>query len=234
VNFGKKNSHILRKKIMDLMEENELSMDAQFMLYFFAALIKNKNRIQEAMKKLPEEFTNMAWYSELEAFVSQSMVQFPYEEDEEHFAMVHLPATNPPLTLMCLALSSDKESFTYEFFLNQQVTAQLALSEEVQLVQKMYMKDFWENQINKTSNKSNQKNFEKRLAKGDMFDEAIYKNQENDKYLLIGTDFRELVPKDLDVGYEKEELEGWMESMFTKKTKDNKKEKAAEKAKKAT
>jgi len=214
--FGKKNSHILRKKLTDLMVAEELSMDAQFMLYFFCSLMKNKTRVLQAITKLPEEFTGSVWFTELEEFIKDHMVQFPNEETEDKFAMIHLPATNPPLTLFCYLLSLPDEDKTYDNLISQQTFAQIDLSLEVQEENKEKMEDFWNTQITKTSNKSNEKAFAKKLEKGDMFDEAIYANQEADKYILLGVDFKDFPMKDEELGYSKGDIESYIASFLPK------------------
>jgi len=212
VDFGKKNSHILRSKITALMTEKGLSKDAKFLLYFFASLVKNKKRVLEAMRKLPESFQSLEWFPQLTEFINDNMVQFPADEGDEKFAMVHLPATNPPLTLLCLAIGMPRVDLTFEFMMSQQVMAQINLSPELQEMNKGYMKIFWEEQVNTTSNTRNLANFQKKKKEGKIFDEAIYKNQENDKYLLLSPRFADIAPTDPSVGYTEPEVRAWLAS----------------------
>jgi hypothetical protein len=227
--FGKKNSHILRAKLERLMKDAELPKDAQFMLHFFASLMKRKNRMLAGLEKLEETLSDKEWFEPLQNFVNDYLVDFPDEESQESFALIHLPATNPPLIILCWALSMRKEDVTYDNFLSQQVAAQINLSEEVQSEQKDKMIIFWNETVTKTSRMKNQKEFEKKRAAGRVFDEAIYKNQENDKYLLLGKDFKTVVPADEEVGYTEDEIKAYLltlsgeEKKTTKKSEEKKK-----------
>jgi len=214
VDFGKKNSHILRAKLEKIMEKEELPKDSQFMLHFFAALMKRKNRMIMGLDKMSDEIKDLDWYEPLYNFVTDNCVDFPDEEDSDSFALIHLPATNPPLILLCWVLASKREDVTYENFLSQQVSAQINLSEEVQAEQKEVMRKFWEETVTRTSRAKFQKEFEKKRNSGNAFDEQIYKNQENDKYLLLNKTFRTVRPTDMTEGYTKHEILTWLASFF--------------------
>lgn len=216
--FGKKNSHILREKLFKLFEQNRLSSDAQFMLYFFASLIKRKKRMLDGLDKLSDDTKSLAWFIQLKDFIDSVLVDFPEDETESHFALIHLPATNPPLTLLCLALAVNKEDFTYEFVLSQQVFAQVNLSPDVQKAQKEKMVDFWTNTIKKTTHQVNRVQFEKKISSGTAFDEEIYRNQENDKYLLLNRSFKSVSPSNPVLGYTEAEIRTWITSLTSDKT----------------
>jgi hypothetical protein len=215
------------------MAKMKLSKDTQFMLYFFVALMKKKGRLLSGLDKLSDETKALAWFEELVSFVENNTVDFPEDEDEDKFALVHLPATNPPLTLMCLAISTPVVDFNYDFVLEQQVFAQLNLSQEVQDENKAKMKVFWEVTVGKTSHGANKKNFDKKKEEGKSFDEDIYKNQVNDKYMLLSKNFKSLKPANEEVGYTKEEILAWISLMTgVQKTDTEKKEEKKKEEKK--
>jgi len=220
--FGKKNSHILREKLFKLFERFNVSTDSQFMLYFFSSLIKRKKRLLDGLDKLSDDTKSLAWFEGLREFVDNVIVDFPEDEDETHFALIHLPSTNPPLILVCLSLAVKKEDFTFEFFLSQQVSAQIHLSSDVQAMQKARMVDFWTNTIKKTTHMSNRVQFEKRVATGSAFDEEIYKNQENDQYLLLNKNFKSIAPSNPNLGYSEMEIKNWISSITAKTEKAKK------------
>jgi len=231
VDFGKKNSHILRAKLEKIMEKEELPKDSQFMLHFFAAMMKRKNRMLMGLDKMSDDIKELSWFEPLVNFINDSCVDFPDEEDSDSFALIHLPATNPPLILLCWAMASNKEDLTYENFLSQQVAAQINLSEEVQAEQKEFMRKFWEETVTRTSRAKYQKEFEKKRNSGNAFDEQIYKNQENDKYLLLNKLFKTSKPSDITTGYTKQEILTWLTS-FGKNSKQEKKTVTSEKKEK--
>lgn len=210
VDFGKKNSHILRKKLHDLFVKAGLTRDGQFLLYFLCSIMKKKERLRLGMKKLEDKFSTVPAWAELELFIDNFTVNFPDQETDESFALVHLPATNPPMVLICLAMATLPQDWTYEMVSSQQVFAQLNLSPEVQLENKAHIKRFWEVTVTKTTHTSNVKRFEEARTQGVLFDESIYRNQENDKYLLVNDHFNTVQPADPALGYTKEEIIHWM------------------------
>jgi hypothetical protein len=104
-------------------------------------------------------------------------------------------------------------------------------SKEVQEEQKEKMRYFWENVVTRTSRKEKevQKEFEKRKKEGKLFDEQIYENQVNDKYLLINSHFQTVRPSDEAIGYTKAEIETYLKNFGTLRSKKETKAKETKK-----
>jgi len=215
VDFGKKNSHILREKLHNLMEKADLDKDARFMLHFFASLMKRKGRMLDGLTKLEDTIGEEPWFDPLNTFINDYLVDFPDEETHNNFALIHLPATNPPMMMMCWVLANLKENLTFDSFLEQQVSAQLHLNKEVQALQKEKMRFFWEKVVVRTTRRERVKDFQKAKDQGRSFDEQIYANQEADKYILINHNFKAVNPSNMDEGYSKEDIENYIRSFGT-------------------
>jgi len=210
--FGKKNSHILRKKLMDLFSESNLSKEAQFMVYFFCAMIKRKDRIMDGLEKLPDTLKEESWFDEVHDFFEEKCVTFPDDETSENFATIHLPSTNPPLSIACRVMMVSKKDRTLDMLLDMQEFGQIHINTELQMMHKEKMKKFWTETVTKTTHKTNQMSFNRIARTEKAFQEDIYQNQANDKYPLMNMHWKTVMPTNEETGYTKEEIVGWLES----------------------
>lgn len=215
VAFGMRNSHILRNKLMGLFAKKGVSTEGQFGVYLFCNLMKKKDRILAALQERASEVAKHKWMKEAEDFITHNMVTWVTEEKVNSFATIHTPATNPPLSCLCLMLTTPENLRTVDTMMTWQVTGQLNLSKELQAVHKATSKTFWE-AIPKSTNPATSKEFEERVKENKKFDEAIYANQEADKYILCTLDSTgavdDYIPKDTAAGYTLVELEAWCDS----------------------
>ncbi|GBG77078.1 hypothetical protein CBR_g23404 [Chara braunii] len=182
------------------------------------------DRAKKSMELAPDSFKALKGYSEAMSFMRHVMVDFPEEEEEGTFALIHLPVTNPGLTLLCWAFTRDDKERTVDNLLKQQVATQLFLEDRVQDRQKAFMVEFGTN-VATSSRRGTSHNdwFLKRRSElgNTAFDEGIYNNQKRDKYMLIyPITCEEFKPTDKKVGYTQEDLKKWLKEVKNKENRE--------------
>lgn len=184
--FGTSNSHILRAKLMRLMQKASLTEMEKFAVYFFCARVKDKERILMGMSMLPKEIQEKQWFVNVQKFFNQYTVKWPKLETANNFATLHLPNTNPGLHLLSVAMmfnwSDRSDDEIVNNFLPEQPMGQLKLSAQLQEKHKEHSKVFW-NEIVKGTKNPKAELTKKEVEKG--FIEEYYNTSSSDQYPLI-------------------------------------------------
>lgn len=197
--FGKKDSHVLRKKLFQLFKQEKMTPDAVFMVYFFHAAIKDCDRILTAMESLPEAFTVEAWFPQVKNFLTKKMVKYVKNEKATNFASVHLPNTNPGVDIFCAILQSntpkndDQLDKLSEVILSRSTMAQMTINQDLQDRNKAHVKNFWDNIVIFKDAQDRKKN---KVEVG--FQEQYYDTQARDSYNFIGKDMKEMAQQQVD------------------------------------
>jgi len=209
--FGKKNSHLLRAKLWKIMEEAKVEKEVRFVIFFLFAMIKNRERVLDAIDNLPEKVKTLPSVIKAKAFIESYLVQYTYQETAKKFAVVHLPTTMPGLDLLCTALvCGDTEEDLNKNIISKQTFSQIYVSQNLQEENKTYQRVFWEKIV--TTSK-NEERTSKRLTVDLKFHEEFYNTAASDKYLLLDYSLKEVKPKSVDSGYTKEEMLAWFKSV---------------------
>lgn len=184
--FGTSNSHILRAKLMRLMQKAGLTEMEKFAVYFFCARVKDKERILMGMSMLPKEIQEKQWFINVQKFYNQYTVKWPKLETANNFATLHLPNTNPGLHLLSVAMMFDWKNLSdteiLNNFLPEQPMGQLKLTTALQEKHKENSKIFWNETVKGTKNPKAELT-KKEVEKG--FIEEYYNTSAGDQYPLI-------------------------------------------------
>jgi len=184
--FGTSNSHILRAKLMRLMQKAGLTEMEKFAVYFFCARVKDKERILMGMSMLPKEIQEKQWFINVQKFYNQYTVKWPKLETANNFATLHLPNTNPGLHLLSVAMMFDwtklSDNDIVENLLPEQPMGQLKLSAALQEKHKEHSKIFWNETVKGTKNPKAELT-KREVDKG--FIEEYYNTSSGDQYPLI-------------------------------------------------
>lgn len=223
-NFGKMDSHIYRAQLMERMEMKKLTPSAKLMIYFFTAVIKNKNRILKAMETLPEPVKQEAWFYPVKDFINVETEQYVTKaEKTKRFPLVNIPNTNPGLDILFGMMILKPEERTVEKMKDRVTFCQLNLAADMQTLAKAGYENFWNNVVKGTKN--DDKPEEPKMR------EEYYKNPESDKYNLVGLDMKQVLPRSQSSGYTRMELEEYLRSVqedMDKLLKEDKKEEKKE------
>jgi len=200
VDFGKKNSHILRTKLFKLFALEKMSKDAIFMIYFFHAAVKDCVRIRDALETLSDDLRAATWMNEVDKFLQKRMVKLVMQEKAHNFASVHLPNTNPGLDILCYLMqntaprSEEELKSLVDGVISRNTFAQMNVTVDLQARNKEMMKIFWENVVQLKDREDRMKN---KMPVG--FQEIFYQTQANDQYnfVLISMKEWEIGPIDL-------------------------------------
>jgi len=184
--FGTSNSHILRAKLMRLMQKAGLTELEKFAVYFFCARVKDKERILMGMSMLPRDIQEKQWFINVQKFYNQYTVKWPKLETANNFATLHLPNTNPGLHLLSVAMMFDWKNLSdteiLNNFLPEQPMGQLKLTTALQEKHKEHSKIFWNETVKGTKNPKAELT-KKEVEKG--FIEEYYNTSAGDQYPLI-------------------------------------------------
>lgn len=208
--FGKKNSHLLRAQLFKMYEAAHLKPEEIFMIHFFFSVIKNRDRVKQAMDNMSQEDKGKSWFKKVYDFIDKKLVQYVSQEKNGKFAVVHLPTTMPGLDLLCTVLTMEGTDEEFEELIGKQTFAQLNLSSELQAKNKEKQRAFWENTVKGTRNPD-------QSAYKTGFVEDFYNNSAGDKYKLVHIANMEVDPEDSDVGYTEEEVRKWFDKVLSHK-----------------
>jgi len=152
--FGKKDSHLLRAKLFKLMNEAKLDNESKFIVFFFFAIIKNRNRVLASYDELPQEVKAIPSVMKAREFIRDIVVQYTSQESAKKFAAIHLPTTMPGLDIMLTALTieNNNEALANSIY-TKQTFCQIHINSELQTLNKAAQQMFW-NTIVKTSRKT--------------------------------------------------------------------------------
>lgn len=212
--FGTTDSHILRTKLIGLMNKAGLREMERFAVYFFCARVKDKDRILQGMELLPEEVKEKDWFKNVKNFFNMYTVKWPKLETAANFATLHLPNTNPGFDLLATAMmfhEDDNEDIMK--LLNSKLTlGQLHLNSEVQAEHKEHAREFWTNTVKGSKNPMAK---ETKIERDRGFIEEYYDTSAGDKYPLVkltdgGTPEEVSIPSG---GYSKKDLIKWYKTV---------------------
>jgi len=208
--FGKKNSHLLRAQLFRMYETENMKPEEIFMIHFFFSVIKNRDRVKQALDNMSQADKSKAWYRKVYQFIDKKLVQYVSQEKNGKFAVVHLPTTMPGLDILCTVLTMKGTDEEFEELIGKQTFAQLNLSADLQAENKEKQKQFWENMVNSSRNPDQN-------AYKSGFVEEFYKNSASDTYNLINLNSSEYAPPDKDEGYSKGEVRKWFDKVLSNK-----------------
>lgn len=208
--FGKKNSHLLRAQLFRMYESATLQKEEIFMIHFFFSVIKNRDRVLNALNNMEQSEKSKSWYTKVHNFIDKKLVQYVSQEKNGKFAVVHLPTTMPGLDLLCTVMTMKGTNEEFDELVGKQTFAQLNLSEELQNENKEKQRTFWEKTI------SGSRNPDQNSYKAG-FVEEFYNNSAGDKYNLITLKGAEYEPDDIDEGFTREQVRRWFDGILADK-----------------
>lgn len=201
--FGKKNSHLYRTQLMEMMTTSGLGMEAKAMVYFFMAVIKNVDRVKKAMDMMDDTIKSKAWFSQTRDFFGTKVVQYVTQaEKTKKFPAVNIPSTNPGLDIMFWCLMTKKEERTLENLKTRTTFCQIALNDELQTLAKSGYADYWTNVV-KTSKNPDAATLN---LPAPAMREDYYKNPANDKYPLLNKNMTVVLRQTNESGYTRADL----------------------------
>jgi hypothetical protein len=193
-----------------------MNREAKFMVYVLGAHLQTKERIKTAVDHMPDAVKLLTWYKPLSEFVDSNLVSFPNQvgSDRMLFPAVNIATCNPTFAMVGLVLTVMEENLDLQTLLEHHYFGQLNINTELQLAHKKEEVHRW-SQIQSTTHKENEEEFEKKKATGSTFDERIYKTKSSDTYPLIqknGQPFK----FNLDEKYKVEDIVEWVKLWTTK------------------
>jgi len=205
MSFGKMDSHIYRKQIMERMKKAALTGEEMFMIYFLFSIVKNQKRVLMGMDSLPDTMKTMTWYTKVRAFVDSNMCQYVSQVTKtKKFPAVNIPVTNPGMDLLCWAMWTPPSTLTITEMFRRPNASQLALNPMAQSQAKVGYAYYWNSVVKGTKN-PDAKDLD--LPKPGM-KEDYYSNAERDKYPLVLPNLKaQIIP---DAGYSTDDLKIWM------------------------
>lgn len=205
MSFGKKDSHVYRKMLMERFNKAMLSAEEKFMIYFLFSVVKNQKRVKEGLDNLPENVRNLTWFTRVRAFVDGHLCQYVSQATStKKFPAVNIPVTNPGMDLLCWAIWAPCSQMNLREFFRRPNSAQLFLDEMAQSQAKTGYAYYWNTVVQGTQN-PDAKTLD--LPKPQMREE-YYKNAESDRYPLVGTTLT-IIPVPTN-GYSTADLTHWM------------------------
>lgn len=199
--FGKMNSHVYRRILQTLFSASKMTKEAQFMVHFLFSVVKNVNRVLNAMDSLPQEMRDADWHKEVKNFLQANVVQYVSDvKQTKKFPAVNIPHCNPAIDALGYVIQ--KEVTDLEEFYERTTSVQFKLSPVAQEAAKRGYMRYWSRIVTSTKNPES-------AAFASMTDEKkqeFYENPAADKYFLIAKNFEEILPLDVEAGYSEEEL----------------------------
>jgi hypothetical protein len=207
--FGKMNSHLYRKRLMDKMKTKKLAPESMLMIWAMASVIKSQPRIIQAMDDTPEpeRFAKPeVWFAVKDFFQTECTQYVSASKKNKKFPVVNIPTTMPGLDILFFCLTTENEERTMENLKIRPTFSQMFLQADVQTVAKEGYAIFWNSIIKGTRN-------EDKVEKPEMREE-YYRNSEADKYVLLSLDPKaKIIPFPMtlvDKGYSREEVETYL------------------------
>lgn len=197
--FGMLNSHIHRRMIMKKMIELNMGNKEVFMVYFFAAIVKSRDRILRDIQK----FSDKSWHRSVTKFFRDHTVQYTTEKRAvgDKIAVINIPSSNPSLTMLihctflCEALGSPMDTLWF---------GQLNLNAQMQEKHLQWEKNFWDNVVTKSKN-PNANAYERG------FKLEYYEKKALDKYPLLHMDGTQVLVG--DEGYDEADITTYIETI---------------------
>jgi hypothetical protein len=193
--FGIKDSSVYRKILFNLFKTAKLSKETSFIIVALFTLVKNKNRVLAGLDSIKD----YKWKKQVVEFINNHVVSYtPDETSTSVIAAVHIPSCVPSVAAVAWILMRKRSERSVEGFMMNLWAAQLYVSDELMIMQKIWEYDFWDTVVTKSKSKA----FEN---KG--FNEEYWSTKAKDDYKLLDTDF-----KKIDRRFNKEELEVYLMS----------------------
>lgn len=207
--FGKKNSHLYRAELVEAFSKAGLSPEAKSMVYFFSAVIKNKDRVIKAMDNMKEDTKMKTWFSPTRDFFATKVAQYVTQaQRQQKFPMVNIPSTNPGLDILLWCYYTEDKNRTLENLKDRTTFSQLKLNDEMQALAKEGYRKYWDKTVKGTRNPD---------AKVDnlpapMMREEYYANPASDEYPLINKDLTTKTLSTNESGYTRKEILDYLRS----------------------
>lgn len=211
--FGKMNSHLYRKILMDRMQEAGLNGEQQFMIFFLYGVIKNRDRILKAMEMMEPADQAQAWFNPVRSFIQTHMTQYVSDVvRSKKFPGVNVPNCNPGLDILVYLLITNPNDRSYLEMCTRPTFSQLLLESSVQEDAKDGYRTYWDDIVTGTKNPDKTpQNLEE-----PKFREEYYENVRRDDYKLINLNLEEVPPANLAVGYTLVEIYEYIVSIDVK------------------
>lgn len=204
--FGKMNSHLYRKILMESMEASKLTSEEKIMVFFFASVIKSQPRILKAMDNMPAELKGSNWFYGVKNFFDTKTTQYVSAANRnKKFPVVNIPNCNPGLDILFYCLMTKKEDRSIETLKLRPTFSQINLETSVQTRAKEGYEMYWNNIVKGSKN-------EDKLEKPQMREE-YYQNPASDKYPLLTRDLKIYSVTNNNVGYTMAEVETYLASV---------------------
>jgi len=207
--FGKMNSHLYRKWLMDLMTMDKLSGTEMFMVYFFFGVIKSQPRVLKALPNLPPDIRALPWFTKVQSFVMSRVVQYVTQaKDQSKFPAVNIPTTNPGMDILVYVLSTNQSAVSLDELTKRPTFTQLHLDTNLQNKAKVGYQFYWDNVITGTKNKE--------TSEEPKYRDEYYNTSAADKYHLIKIkkdgSFSVCPPASESVGYIEKEITDYLKN----------------------
>jgi hypothetical protein len=196
--FGKMNSHLYRARLMRMMTEANLDGTSRFMVFFLFGVVKNKDRILKSMEEMTETDKSRSWYNPVREFITARVTQYVSDVSRSRkFPAVNIPNCNPGLDLLVYLLITPVNERSYYEAAKRPTFSQLNLGDVLQDMARDGNQEFWDMIVRESKNPDA---VPMKLPPPE-FREAYYLNAAQDKYLLVGSDLKEVPPQSLKDGY---------------------------------
>lgn len=207
--FGKMNSHLYRKWLMNLMIQDKLDGTSMFMVYFMFGVIKSQPRILKNLPSLPPDIKAMPWFSKVQNFIMSRVVQYVTQaKDQTKFPAVNIPTTNPGMDILAYLLSTNPSDVGLDGLTKRPTFTQLNLNVEMQNKAKAGYQFYWDSVVMGSKNKES--------SEEPKFREEYYQTSAADKYNLLKIkkdwSFYEFPPASVSTGYTEKEITDYLKS----------------------
>lgn len=207
--FGKMNSHLYRKRLMEKMKAKMLAPESMMMVWAMASVIKSQPRIIQAMDDTPEEerfSTPGIWFAVRDFFQTECTQYVSVANKTKKFPVVNIPTTMPGLDILVFCLTTEDSARTMDSLKVRPTFSQIFLQADAQTVAKEGYTVFWTSIVKGTRN-------EDKVEKPGMREE-FYENSAGDRYMLLGLDRNsrivEMDPVLRNKGYTIQEVENYL------------------------
>jgi len=211
--FGKMNSHLYRRILMKAYEAANLNEEQRLMVHFFAAVIKNRDRVLKAMEVMEAEDKSKTWYAPVLNFINTRTTQYVSDVTKsKKFPFVNIPNCNPGLDILlyCVIVPPNERSLVE--LARRTTFSQLDLDGEMQDIAKEGYTYYWDNVVRGT------KNPDAKLPGSTLevpkFREEYYANSVSDDYKLVTVSLDEVQCK--ETGYDLKDIVDYLRSVDTK------------------
>lgn len=207
--FGKMNSHLYRKRLMDKMKAKRLTSESMMMVWAMASVIKSQPRIIQAMDDTPEDsrFARPdVWFAVRDFFNTECTQYVSSANKTKKFPVVNIPTTMPGLDILMFCLTSENSARTMDTLKIRPTFSQIFLQADVQTTAKEGYTTFWNSIVRGSRNEDKREAPEMR--------DDYYRNSEADKYMLLALDPKgkiiEYTPTLPMQGYSRSEVESYL------------------------